>query len=490
LFLKSFISITLVLTICFSGTFMRAFATETTKEDENIKLEDGFLSELTEWSPMETDGMYSISYFSTELPSITATNEVLWFDRLANKPSYAESFYDWLINNSKSGGALITAQEVMLSNGLSVHKVTTFSETVSFTFSYGATETQVKKAAADAIADDLETNFYVSSRWINEIMACFDRDYPEVFWLNGKIATSYGSSSSISYNSTACTGSVKYTQEIYYVLNGSDFDIRAEQYTTSSVITQDISARDNSANNIVTQTSGKSDYETIKYFNEYLTVNNGYNADLNNALPQAWECVSALQGIGGQKAPVCEGYARAFKVLCDMSDIPCVLVSGDAGGPHMWNYVQIEGTWYATDVTWNDPGRLQDGKPKSGYENENYLLVGSDTKVNGEKFYESHTVNNVVYSGGVAYLNEPEISAVSYATKIPHKCTHKNGQCTFCGIETEDINRDSVVNISDLVRLKTAVLNEEDMGNFDCNDDGIINGLDLNLIRRLIWNAF
>jgi len=46
------------------------------------------------------------------------------------------------------------------------------------------------------------------------------------------------------------------------------------------------------------------------------------------------------------------------------------------------------------------------------------------------------------------------------------------------------------VNISDLVRLKTAVLNEEDMGNFDCNDDGIINGLDLNLIRRLIWNAF
>ena len=52
---------------------------------------------------------------------------------------------------------------------------------------------------------------------------------------------------------------------------------------------------------------------------------------------------------------VCEGYAKAFKILCDEFGIPCACITGDADGPHMWNYVQMDdGKWYLVDATWDD----------------------------------------------------------------------------------------------------------------------------------------
>lgn len=55
--------------------------------------------------------------------------------------------------------------------------------------------------------------------------------------------------------------------------------------------------------------------------------------------------------------PVCEGYAGAFKVLCDALGVPCICVSGSMTSlsAHMWNYVQLEnGKWYQVDATTGD----------------------------------------------------------------------------------------------------------------------------------------
>jgi len=59
---------------------------------------------------------------------------------------------------------------------------------------------------------------------------------------------------------------------------------------------------------------------------------------------------------------VCEGYAKAFKVLCDAVDLPCMLIAGEADqhgnfygfSNHMWNAVRVEESWYAVDTTWDD----------------------------------------------------------------------------------------------------------------------------------------
>ncbi len=70
---------------------------------------------------------------------------------------------------------------------------------------------------------------------------------------------------------------------------------------------------------------------------------------------------------------VCEGYAKAFKYLCDLSsfdhDVECYTVSGvtDAGagaGEHMWNIVMVggdNGESYLVDVTNCDAGTIGEG---------------------------------------------------------------------------------------------------------------------------------
>lgn len=78
--------------------------------------------------------------------------------------------------------------------------------------------------------------------------------------------------------------------------------------------------------------------------------------------------------------PVCEGYAKAFKIVMNLMDIPCVVAVSD---DHMWNNVQMDdGLWYNLDLTWDDlsvPLRYD------------YFLVGSGTVCDGyQTFAQSH----------------------------------------------------------------------------------------------------
>ena len=54
---------------------------------------------------------------------------------------------------------------------------------------------------------------------------------------------------------------------------------------------------------------------------------------------------------------VCEGYARAYKMLLETAGIESYCVCDDlpAGG-HAWNIVKVEGKYYQCDATWGDKG--------------------------------------------------------------------------------------------------------------------------------------
>lgn len=96
---------------------------------------------------------------------------------------------------------------------------------------------------------------------------------------------------------------------------------------------------------------------------------------------------------------VCDGYAKALKLLCDRYGIPCVIVAGTAvqtssSEAHAWNYVQMEdGKWYAVDVTWNDKDT---DEPST-----DYFLVGRNSKKSAfsTPFCESHLPSGH-FSGG------------------------------------------------------------------------------------------
>lgn len=57
---------------------------------------------------------------------------------------------------------------------------------------------------------------------------------------------------------------------------------------------------------------------------------------------------------------VCDGYAKAMKLLLDSCGIQSIYVSGTAAnssgvGSHAWNMVLISGKWYYLDATFDDP---------------------------------------------------------------------------------------------------------------------------------------
>ena len=112
---------------------------------------------------------------------------------------------------------------------------------------------------------------------------------------------------------------------------------------------------------------------------------------------------------------VCEGYAKAVKVLCDREDIniPCVIL---CGANHMWNAVQLDGTWYLLDATWCDTS--------SDYR---YFLT-----------YDAHhqeiTSSNFSGSDSTTLFTTPVLSSVcfntahNYSDNGMHKCTYCSAQ--------------------------------------------------------------
>ena len=84
-----------------------------------------------------------------------------------------------------------------------------------------------------------------------------------------------------------------------------------------------------------------------------ILLNSYYNlsAQWNGINEDNWNAYGILcNGYG-----VCESYAEAFQTLCNAVGINCTGVVGVAGGGHKWNTVKIDGEWYQTDITFDDP---------------------------------------------------------------------------------------------------------------------------------------
>lgn len=115
------------------------------------------------------------------------------------------------------------------------------------------------------------------------------------------------------------------------------------------------------------------DYEKIQYFHEEICRLTDYDFDTYHSSTSHTQSHSMYRAFNGGKV-VCAGYAKAFKYLCDLSEIRCILVDGhgrnNAGqyGEHMWNYVELFGNWYLVDATWND-----------GENTRNYFMIGSSS---------------------------------------------------------------------------------------------------------------
>ncbi len=147
-------------------------------------------------------------------------------------------------------------------------------------------------------------------------------------------------------------------------------------------------------------------YENIKIAHDYLVESIEYDQTIS--LPNIYNLYGALIN----KKSVCEGYAKAFKYLMDSMNIPCIIVSGVATNSegntesHAWNYVQLNGIWYAVDCTWDDPILIGPGY-LSNFSKYKYFLKGED------EFNKTHIPKGQFTEGGKVF-KYPSLSQTNY----------------------------------------------------------------------------
>lgn len=163
----------------------------------------------------------------------------------------------------------------------------------------------------------------------------------------------------------------------------------------------------NNAKNIVNTNNTKSDYEKLKAYLNEICNRVEYNhaaagPSYTGGYGDPWQLIYVFDDINTTNV-VCEGYAKAFKYLCDLSifndtDLSCYLVTGTmsggtGAGPHMWNVVHIGVNNYLVDVTNCDTGTIG--------ESDKLFLCGVTENTKGQKY--TATSAGTGMSGDVVY---------------------------------------------------------------------------------------
>ena len=158
------------------------------------------------------------------------------------------------------------------------------------------------------------------------------------------------------------------------------------------------------AKQIVEDYKSLNDYQKLNAYKTKICELVSYNDEAaeNDSTPYGnpWQLVYVFDNNPDTNV-VCEGYAKAFQLLCNLSSfnspyIKCYTISGSLGGGHMWNIVTMDDEQnYIVDITNCDTG-----------------TIGQ----NGELFLAG-TNNGNIASGYSFYISKPITYSYNTATK-------------------------------------------------------------------------
>ena len=181
----------------------------------------------------------------------------------------------------------------------------------------------------------------------------------ELYWYNKTKGVSMGYSVATSGNDVTVrnlTLSMNVSQDYAKFVSRTSYNpFEADVAKTGAAATAAAKAL-----NVVAANTDKSDYGKLTAYLDY--IKNAVTYDHNAAgggkpYGDPWQLIYVFDGNSATNV-VCEGYAKAFQYLCDLTfqnqegRPSSALVSGKMdGGDHMWNVVAIGGRNYLVDVT-------------------------------------------------------------------------------------------------------------------------------------------
>ncbi len=196
------------------------------------------------------------------------------------------------------------------------------------------TDDYVKKLynqISDNIDSEYEPSFYaegnLSEYQITQAVEAYKNDHPEVFWLK-----SYCEYENFDYETGIW---------LTYTMSGDKLVTAKKKFNTAvDTISQSVPYG--------------TECEREEYIHNYIINNCDYDEEAAES-EEVQGNENDAYGVFVDGKAVCEGYSKAFQLLCNKANIDSVLLSGTADSDnHAWNGVKIGGDWYQIDVTWDD----------------------------------------------------------------------------------------------------------------------------------------
>lgn len=188
------------------------------------------------------------------------------------------------------------------------------------------------------------------------------------------------------------------------------------------------------AADIVKANASASDYEKLQTYKNAICQLTSYNYDVvvsGSEYISPWQLIWVFDG-DDSTTVVCEGYAKAFQYLCDLSGLTCYSVSGwMAGGTgqgyHMWNIVTLNNKNYLVDVTNCDEGTI-------GYPDKLFLAGTKGNVTDGYVFPLAYDIKYIYdeFQEPLLGKNILQIAASNYEPEKPGKWMKDNTGWWYC----------------------------------------------------------
>jgi len=205
-------------------------------------------------------------------------------------------------------------------------------EAIKAAVAEGNTEVKLKNVPSTSINDNIK----------KAIMAVH-YDCPEYFWFR----CAYGGN----------TEKERFAETMDAEVNLYFYEYATSMYKYGSKLQELKEAVDKVAT--LARESSSDPYEQIVFVHDYLIENAYYDHDdleeyYKTSHSPSSEYIFSAYGCLVRGKTVCSGYAKAFQLVMRELGFDCSYVTGEAGEPHGWNCLYIDGEGYFVDVTWDD----------------------------------------------------------------------------------------------------------------------------------------
>ncbi len=176
------------------------------------------------------------------------------------------------------------------------------------------------------------------------VVTAIHYDHPEYFWFRGGYSFDYSR--------------IRFRQNADIEFEPMYYDYATSFFNAEDKYNKLMSAVKNIAD--LAKAHSSDGYDQIVYVHDYLIENAIYDHDgleeyYKTSHSPSCEYIFSAYGCLVDKKTVCSGYAKAFQLIMRELGYDCSYITGEAGEPHGWNCIYLDGEGYYVDITWDDP---------------------------------------------------------------------------------------------------------------------------------------